>query len=119
MIGLYRYRPHERLRSSEEYQRVKRSGKRLKTVHFGVNSLLNDRPYHRLGLIVQKRFWCSVFRNRIKRWLREWFRLHKHEISLPGKDIVLIARPGVEKLSYHEVAKELLAVFAKQDGRSS
>jgi len=98
---------------------VKRSGKRFKTEHFGVNLLSNGLQYHRLGLIVQKRFWCSVFRNRVKRCLREWFRLHKHEIPLPGKDIVLIARPGAEKLSYIDIAKELLAVFAKQDGRSS
>jgi ribonuclease P protein component len=98
---------------------VKRSGKRFKTRHFGVNLLSNNLRRHRLGLIVQKRFWCAVSRNRIKRCLREWFRLHKHEIPMPGKDVVLIARPGAEKLSHIDMANELLAVFARQDGRSS
>jgi len=71
-------------------------------------------------MVVQKRFWCSVRRNRIKRCLREWFRLHKHSIPLPGKDIVIIARPGAEKLSSTEIARELVAVFiASQDNRVS
>lgn len=119
-MALNCFRPDERLRTSEDYQRVKRSGKRFKAPHFGVNVSSNGLQLHRLGLVVQKRFWgSSVARNRIKRCLREWFRLYKHEIPVPGKDIVLIARPGAEKLSPNDIAKELLAVFVKQGGRSS
>lgn len=117
--GSCRFRPHEKLRSSSEYQRVKKAGKRLRTPHFGVNFAENGLPHHRLGIVVQKRFWCAVGRNRIKRCLREWFRLNKHQIPLPGKDIVVIARPGADKLKSFEMARELLAVFARRDGRSS
>jgi ribonuclease P protein component len=98
--------------------RVKKIGRRLKTPHFGFNYAANEFPYHRLGLVVQKRFWHAVNRNRIKRRLREWFRLHKHLLPLPGKDIVVIARPGAERLSSKDMAGELLAVFTKRDGRS-
>lgn len=113
------FRPHERLRDSNQYQQVKRAGKRVRTPHFGVNFLTNGLPHHRLGLIVQKRFWNAVNRNRIKRRVREWFRLHKETIPLPGKDIVIIARQGAERLSSTEVTRELIRVFAEQDGRSS
>jgi len=114
----YRFRPEERLHSSGEFQRVKASGRRSRARHFGINFAPNQVQRHRLGLVVQKRFWCAVRRNRIKRVLREWFRLYKHQIPLPGKDIVIVARPGAEKLSLLDAAKELVAVFAEQDGRT-
>jgi len=70
-------------------------------------------------MVVQKRFWHAVNRNLIKRRLREWFRLNKHLIPLPGKDIVVIARPGAERLSLCDMARELLAAFVQRDGRSA
>lgn len=68
---------------------------------------LNELGHHRLGLVVQKRFFDAVRRNRIKRCLREWFRLHKQEIPLPGRDFVIIARSGAERLKSGEVALEI------------
>lgn len=118
LSGLNCFRPHERLRSSSDFLRVKRTGRRCRTPHFGVNCAENGFSFHRLGMVVQKRFWPAVGRNLIKRRLREWFRLHKWALPLPGKDIVLIARPGAEGLSLNDMTKELLAVFLKRDGRS-
>jgi ribonuclease P protein component len=109
--GLSRFRPHERLRSSSDYAKVKQEGKRRRTRHFGVNFAPNGLAHHRLGLIVQKRYWNAVQRNRIKRRIREWFRLHKNEIPHPFLDIVLIARPGAEKCSLEEIAIEIMSVF--------
>ncbi len=111
MRGNYSFRPHERIRRSADFQRVKKAGKRAKTRHFGLNYIQNELPFHRLGLIVQKRFWPAVRRNRIKRLIREWFRLNKSRIPGPAMDIVVIARPGAEKLSPAELATELLPVF--------
>jgi ribonuclease P protein component len=112
--GSQRFRPFERLSSSGDYQRVKREGKRLRTSCFVVSVASNDLTYHRLGLVVQKRFWKNaVRRNRVKRCLREWFRLNKNQIPLPGKDIVVIARPGAEKLSPQQIAEELLPGLGK------
>ena len=86
-------------------------GKRAKTPHFGLNFIQNGLEYHRLGLVVQKRFWPSVGRNRIKRVIREWFRLSKARIPGHGKDIVVIARPGAEKLSPGDLLREVSGVF--------
>lgn len=119
MQGSHLFRPHERLLTPADYQRVKRRGKRFRTPHLGINYASNGRGYHRLGLVVQKRFWNAAQRNRIKRCLRESFRLHKSQIPLPGKDIVIIARPGAQHLSSLEMAREVLKAFVRQDGRSS
>lgn len=107
------------MRTSQDYERAKRYGRRSRAKHFGVNVLMNGLDFHRLGLVVQKRFWSSVLRNRIKRLLREWFRMHKSEIPPPGKDIVLIARPGAEKLTFREIARELGGALSREDGRRS
>ena len=98
---------------------MKKTGGRFRAPHFGVNFADNGLPYHRLGMVVQRRFWHAVNRNHIKRRLREWFRLHKNLLPLPGKDIVVIAQPGAEKLSSNTMARELLAVFVERDGRSA
>ena len=112
LTGDHRFRPHERLRSSREYARVRKEGKRLRTRHFTIGVVINDLPHHRLGMVVQKRFWNAVRRNAIKRRLREWFRLNKYDIPTPGRDVVVVARPGAEKLSPERINSEILSAMA-------
>jgi len=55
-------------------------------------SLPNNLPHSRLGLSVSRRVGNAVRRNRIKRMLRESFRLMQHD--LPGNyDLVIVVRP--------------------------
>ena len=117
--GGHRFTRADRLTHPKEFGLVKDLGKRMRTAHFTVNYRINGLIHHRLGLVVQKKFWNAVKRNRIKRCLRESFRLNRHLIPQPGKDIVVVARPGAEKLSCLETTREFLAAFSKQDGPSA
>jgi ribonuclease P protein component len=77
-----------RLCSKWEFKQLFQEGKRLRAGPFLVLVRVNQQAYPRLGLAVSKRHVASaVLRNRIKRCVREQFRLH--QASLAGLDIVV------------------------------
>jgi ribonuclease P protein component len=57
----------------------------------------NELPHPRLGLSVPRRVGTAVSRNRIKRYLREAFRLSQHDGSR-DYDVIVVVRP-------HEILK--------------
>jgi len=56
-----------------------------------------------------------VIRNRIKRFVREYFRHHRHDIA-GNRDINIIAKNEAAKLSRGETAQSLQNVFGKISG---
>jgi len=102
-----------------DFQRVYKQGQRrsasLCTVFYRPNGLAETR----LGITVPKRLGTAVLRNRIKRRMREVFRLHRRELP-GGWDIVLNPRPGAATVAYSALERELLRLFpAKPPGSSS
>ncbi len=72
----------ERLQSPGDFKRVCTKGKRVRTRCFVVYALPNGDKNPRLGLTVSARTANSPGRARIKRLLREFFRLNKALFSL-------------------------------------
>jgi ribonuclease P protein component len=66
--------------------------------------------FHRLGIVVKKEIGPATFRNRMKRYLREFFRLHKHQIK-NSYDIILMVKKGCSLIRYQEAEEELKEVF--------
>ncbi len=99
-----------RLLRRMDFQEVYKEGQRrsasLCTVFYRPNGLSETR----LGITVPKRLGGAVVRNRIKRRLREIFRLHRQ--TLPGGwDVVLNPRQGAAKAPYPVLERELLRLF--------
>jgi len=102
----------ERLRRTADFDRVYSEGKRIagsSLVLFFCRSLPDQT---RLGLSVSKKIGNAVVRNRVKRLLREAFRLNKQELK-KGYDILLVARRGVEGLKFRQVEAVVLDLFRK------
>ncbi len=66
----------------------------------------------RLGVTIpKKKVKLAVNRNRIKRCIRESFRLYQHE--LPHVDIVVIAKHGINELSNQQLNDQLRKLWKK------
>ena len=103
------YPKQARLLRRSEYLRVQSQGRRVHTTHFVV-LLMPDGP-QRLGVTVAKRIGDAVRRNRVKRILRELFRREK-ALFPADCEVVLVARPGAERLDYGAVKAELVRAQA-------
>lgn len=86
-----------RLRQRAEFLSVQAGGTKLHGRH--VLAIAQRRPESdprgRLGLTVTKKVGNSVVRNRIRRLLREWMRLHGW--VPPGWDMVLVAKDSAAR----------------------
>ncbi|MDO5142548.1 MAG: ribonuclease P protein component [Eubacteriales bacterium] len=67
----------------------------------------NRLGYNRLGLTVSAKLANAVGRNRVKRLLREAYRLHEEQFST-GVDIVLVARSRAVGAHYVDIERSLL-----------
>jgi ribonuclease P protein component len=65
-----------------------------------------------LGITVSRKVGNSVCRNRIKRWVREYYR-KLPEDALPAIDINVIAKRHAGSLSHDELDQELCSAFAR------
>ncbi len=91
----------------KEFVNLNRAGKRYQTEHFTVIFIKNRLGISRLGITASKKVGTAVVRNKIKRLLREFFRLHKKSNFPPGYDVLFIAKKGARALNYRALEKEL------------
>ncbi len=99
------FRPHERIKHPDDFRRAfdrKRSAADPWLIVYGVE---NGRDHPRLGLSVSKRRVRKAHdRNRVKRLLREAFRLSKPQLP-PGLDLVIVPRGPA--LTFEQARKSL------------
>ena len=101
-----------RLRSRDEFRRIKKYGKRItgRTVVFDV--LTEKFPYRLLGVTASKRFGNAVARNRFKRLIREAFRLQQHLLP-PGLIINASPRNNDSMPTFQEILEDFSLLYAK------
>jgi len=90
------------LRKKSEYTNVYRNGKRVHGENFSLILAPNNSDHNRLGISIHGQLKGAAKRNRIKRIIREFFRLNRHFIQekssnsceLPFMDIIITVRKG-------------------------
>ena len=95
-----------RLTRAADYRSVFQANTRVSDDCFTLLVALRDTTQSRLGLAVSKKqIKRAVDRNRIKRIIRQSFRLHQNQ--LPGVDVVVMVRCKILQLSNREVFSRL------------
>ena len=110
MKGSFRFRKKERITEPQDFRKVMRLGRRRSSRNFKLFIQESEKTFHRLGIVVKKEIGPAAFRNRMKRYIREFFRLHKHEMK-GSYDVILMIKRGCSFDRYQEAEKELRGLF--------
>ena len=81
----------ESLKKNYEFRRLYNKGKSAATPYVVVYVKRTGRDTNRLGVTVSNKIGKAVVRNKVRRRLREIYRLHEHEMQR-GCDLVFVAR---------------------------
>ena len=112
MKGRNAFPKTSRLRTSIHYQQVWKQGRRYQTAHFTAIISPNQQGLVRLGLTVSRKVGNAVCRNRLKRWLREFFRCHLGHLDR-SLDISIIVKSRAGFLDHSQVKQELHSLMTR------
>ncbi|WP_394700305.1 ribonuclease P protein component [uncultured Desulfosarcina sp.] len=108
----------DRIRRPSEYRTLSKNGNRHYSDYFIIISRKNQILRSRLGVTVSKRVGKAVTRNKIKRIIRETFRLNRSR--LPEQvDLNVIAKASAAKIEAEEIRRHLIRCFKRLDTKPS
>ena len=90
----------------KDFVNLNRFGKKYHSAHFMIITMENGLGIRRLGITASKKTGNAVMRNRIKRHIREFYRLNK-DLFPRGYDVVIVAKKGTRNLDFREIREEL------------
>jgi len=89
-----RLRARERITRARDFERIRSHGRRYRVGPFIMIVAENELGYRRIGVSVSRKAGKAVVRNRIRRVIKEYFRLNKEKFP-PSSDILFICREPV------------------------
>jgi ribonuclease P protein component len=101
-----------RLTRSEDFKRVRRSGKSYAHPLVVLIVQSHDQPRVKIGVAAGRTVGTAVYRNRAKRLLREAMRTIIPNIA-SGLDLILIARPGLVSATLEDTHRALLNLLQR------
>ena len=108
----YKFGRELRLLTPGEFNAVFQQPFRAGSPLFTILCQPNQHQHPRLGLIIaKKRVKLAVDRNRIKRCIRENFRLQQHR--LPAVDLVVMVKGPITETENQELSKQLERLWNK------
>ena len=106
------------VKKKQDFKKVYSQGQYAADDLFVVYALANNLQQNRIGITVSKKVGCAVVRNRVKRWVKESYRL----LTLPSSDgqaydFVVVARvPSgqlIGKGSFQKIDQSVKRLFER------
>lgn len=114
MPGEYTFPRGERLLHRAEFDRVFKEGEKLVDAAFVCYVCRQAGQGRKLGCVVSRRVGNAVVRNRVKRHIREMYRLHRPYLA-DDVHVVVLARQTAGRMRYGESAEALSRLLRKGD----
>lgn len=104
-----------RIRAKGDFDRAYQQGISRRSGPLIMHALPNELPYSRLGMSVSRRVGNAVRRNRIRRLLREAYRLERAKLPA-GYDVVITVRPH-GGLELDDCRRRIVTLLGELDDR--
>jgi len=102
----------DRILKRREFIALAECGQRIQNGHFIVVFSPNQLGRSRIGITVTKKVGPAFKRNKIKRLVREYFRLNRHHLA-GHWDINIIAKRQAAEFSSEKAFRSLTEIFAR------
>ena len=100
------------LKENHIFRRLYQKGQSAVSPYLAIYVRRTGRRESRLGLTVSTKLGHAVVRNRVRRRLREIYRLHEDEM-VPGIDLVIVARVRAAHSTYWQLDESFVRLCGK------
>lgn len=103
------------LKKDSDFRKVYKHGKSFANKYLVMYILPNKSDETRLGISVSKKVGKAITRNRVRRLIKEVYRLNIDEKIKTGYDIVFIARISSKDAQYKDIEKSINYLVRKTE----
>ena len=101
-----------RLKKNSQFSYIYKHGQTKHTPILSLSFVKTQYKPFKVGFTVSKKIGKSVVRSKVKRRLREAFRLLIDKVN-ENYNYILIARPGIENASFQEIQQTIYSLLEK------
>ena len=106
----------ESLKKNRDFQNVYKKGKSYANRYLVMYVLENDTDRNRLGISVSKKVGNSVSRNRIKRLIKEKYRLLEKDVKEKNSLVILWKKNvGKEQANFYTIKEDMYYILKKAE----
>ena len=100
------------IKKNWEFLKMYKKGRFYVGRHIILYTMPNKQEFNRIGITASKKTGNSVRRNRIRRLIRENYRLFENFVK-DGRDILFVARPSEAFPEFSDIRKEMKFLLKK------
>ena len=98
---------NERLRNNGDFRKVYNKGKSFANKYLVIFYMKNNSEFNRVGFSISKKIGNAVVRNKVKRRMKESYRLNSNKFK-KGYDIVFLARIKAKSIDFDKIESAVL-----------